>query len=496
MGFVFTAARKSRITAVLSGRNYISKVKSSNQDILDKLRAFLDKKEPKTAAKILSFWKKQQDAVTYKELREACMRGDLTIGQIQNWQSDYAEFINEELAPEWREAIEISSAEQFSKHPDIEYQPDIDAAQEYISTHGAELVTRMADEQTRALQSVISYGGFYEESAADELSRVIRPLIGLTEPQSRANMNYYEAVKRTLTDSGAREKTAAAKARDKAAKYAERQHRYRAMCIARTELAKAYNAGGYGAVKAMQMGGYIGVVDKVWITAGDERICGICGGIDGDRVPLNKPFSIGVMLPPAHPNCRCAVAYEEAENSLTGYRGGDIMNTDESYDVSLPPNDDLIPRHKPYEVVGRVNPHDKAAVDKVIREFENAAVGEKIETACVVALDGTVYKCYGTENEIFPNSDLGYKIIGSVVSHNHPINETEFSFSKDDLRLFKDYNLKRLRGCDEKYTYELTNNADDIDKAPKVWQTVENFRHSQVISEAKKLKIGYRRWKR
>ena len=39
--------------------------------------------------------------------------------------------------------------------------------------------------------------------------------------------------------------------------------------------------------------------------------CGECGTIDGEAVNMEATFSIGVSLPPAHPNCRCAVTYEE-----------------------------------------------------------------------------------------------------------------------------------------------------------------------------------------
>jgi len=50
---------------------------------------------------------------------------------------------------------------------------------------------------------------------------------------------------------------------------------------------------------------------KVWLTADDERVCEICGAIDGESRNINALFSIGKLLPPAHPSCRCAVAYEE-----------------------------------------------------------------------------------------------------------------------------------------------------------------------------------------
>jgi hypothetical protein len=84
---------------------------------------------------------------------------------------------------------------------------------------------------------------------------------------------------------------------------------------------------------------------------------------------------------------------------------------------------------------------------------------------------------------------------GAIVSHNHPIDETEFSFSGDDIDLFDKYNLKSLRGCDKKYTYELSRNSNEIDDHKDLEPTFENNRHYMVIMEAKSMNVGYRRWK-
>lgn len=76
---------------------------------------------------------------------------------------------------------------------------------------------------------------------------------------------------------------------------------WRALTIARTETIRAFNGGMW---LAYQEGGV--VVTKRWID-GQAGACEICIGLHGEEVPLNKNFSIGVMFPPAHPRCRCAV---------------------------------------------------------------------------------------------------------------------------------------------------------------------------------------------
>jgi len=49
----------------------------------------------------------------------------------------------------------------------------------------------------------------------------------------------------------------------------------------------------------------------VWITQGDERVCGYCAGMDGKLFPLYGPLAVI----PAHPFCRCEWGYEEALRS-------------------------------------------------------------------------------------------------------------------------------------------------------------------------------------
>ena len=122
------------------------------------------------------------------------------------------------------------------------------------------------------------------------------------------------------------------------------------------------------------------------------------------------------------------------------------------------------------------------------------AIKEDIETACVITKDGEVFKCFGTADRVFPDSDLKDKLKGALVTHNHPISETEYSFSEVDLKLFIDYSLEVLRGCDEKYTYEFTRDALQIDEAPIDWMSFENFRHVNIIYKAQENGIGYRRW--
>ena len=297
----------------------------SAQDALDQLNAFLNASEPEPVYWLTRLWNDQQQAITYKELREAYLAGGITEKQFTKWQKDYAKLITSTLAPKWQEAAVAGAQEVKERYPRFIYEPSMSAGMDFIKEHGAELAATLAAEQREALNAVIAHVSGYTAVTPDEAARIIRPCVGLTKPQALANARYREKVKNSIYEAhrkahphGNPDKAAQIaeqKAQEAAAQYAARQHRYRAQNIARTELAFAYNAGAYGATKDAQAQGYVGDCAKVWLTAYDERVCPICSAMDDERRNMDEAFSNGKLLPPGHPSCRCAVAYEEIENT-------------------------------------------------------------------------------------------------------------------------------------------------------------------------------------
>ena len=311
MVFVFKKCARQRAVP-------IAKAKGKKAATLKRLRSFLDAEEPKTVNWLASTWNSQQNAITYKELREAILSGRMSEEQLKEWQKSYAMLVNNKLAPQWVKAMATAAEEQNKRFPHFLYDPRMGAAQAYIQERGTSLVTNLVAEQENALRAMVAQAAHYDGMTADSLSRIMRPVIGLTKPQAKANLNYYNAVLTGLREANPsmRQATAEKQAREAAAKYAARQHRYRAMTIARTELATAYNEGAYGATHDAQEKGYIGDCKKTWLMADDERVCSACSSLDGESVNMEAAFSSGVKLPPAHPNCRCAVAFEEITDSL------------------------------------------------------------------------------------------------------------------------------------------------------------------------------------
>lgn len=73
---------------------------------------------------------------------------------------------------------------------------------------------------------------------------------------------------------------------------------------------------------------------KKWVTAGDERVCGVCGGLDGQTVPLKAKFETPggerFFAPGTHPNCRCwlELVYPDLGDDIVKNVPGDPYDRD------------------------------------------------------------------------------------------------------------------------------------------------------------------------
>jgi len=272
-------------------------------DALGALRTYLDRKEPQLIRVLARTWKNQQDAITYAEIRQMILSGTISVRYLLDWQQDYAQLLAEKIMPMLHESIAFAAATTMERY---DYRLDfaIERMQEYIERHSAELVVQITDSQMAGLQAIVTKAATLGDLSVDEMSRVIRPTVGLYPQQSVAVGNYYATL---------RQKRSAKDAQTLAINYASRLHRYRAMMIARTELAFAYNNGNDRAMRQAQNEGLIGDYRKKWATADDERVCDRCGPLDGVTIGKDELFidSTGhaVLLPPLHPHCRCAVEY-------------------------------------------------------------------------------------------------------------------------------------------------------------------------------------------
>ena len=79
----------------------------------------------------------------------------------------------------------------------------------------------------------------------------------------------------------------------------------RARMIAVTETTRAFAEGNKIAGLEMKEKFPDVKVVKTWETNNDDRVCDICGPLQGEEVEIDEPFSSGDDKPPAHINCRC-----------------------------------------------------------------------------------------------------------------------------------------------------------------------------------------------
>lgn len=331
---------------------FIKKKKTKNaKEILKKLEDCLKGNCDEPIKILCGFWKDQQNAITYQELREAVMQGHINEETFRLWSQDYSIMIADKFKNVWEDAMAAGAISQpVMQSLPFHFNMEMYSVKNWISERGAKFVTSSTAEQRKAIQTLLSKK-VIEKYTVDELSRMIRPCIGLTESQTKANMRYYNSIVDNLKKEHPRmkEESIKKKALDASTKYAERQHRQRAMTIAQTEMAFAYNWGADEATRQAQAENLLGKTVKRWCASGDAAVCMTCSDLEGIEIDMDKDFSFKGkilfpgqhMLPPAHPRCACAVEYIEVEPPVV------TSAASERFEV---PNDENTQQYKDIEI--------------------------------------------------------------------------------------------------------------------------------------------------
>lgn len=281
-----------------------------------KIKKFLNSKEPELVFFLQTLWKNQGKAITYKELREAILDGYLSEKLMEEWYQDYSRFVIEKVAPLWQDAMKAANEPFTDAMPKYIFNPMQENVVKWTNDRAAAFVTSVTRDQVKAMREVIKRATQLHDMNVDELSRAIRPMVGLDWRQAIANENYYLK----MIENGVKPKVAL----DKSIRYSARQNRYRAYRIARTELVFAYSNGVYYGTKQAQEQGLLGKSVKVWCCADDERCCPTCSALDGVEVGIDDDFDFKTKLiepgirrtSPAHPHCRCSILIKEIEPPL------------------------------------------------------------------------------------------------------------------------------------------------------------------------------------
>jgi hypothetical protein len=167
----------------------------------------------------------------------------------------------------------------------------------------ASLVVEITQETLQAIRAVI-VRGFNEGMTRREASALIRPVIGLTERQSLAVINYRFGL---LEQHMPGERVASL-----ADRYAAKLLRERSATIARTEIMTFSNAGQHAAwQQAVDRKLLDPEVERQWVVTPDDRLCKFCRAMANQKRTLTQDFTDSrgrrVLHPPLHPRCRCVL---------------------------------------------------------------------------------------------------------------------------------------------------------------------------------------------
>ena len=474
----------------------VRKARTKNsEEVLKRLEEYLNSSnvtgEPVEI--LCGFWKDQQNAISYQELRQAVQDGYIDQKTLQLWMQDYSVLVAGSLQSIWQDAFVAGSFSQ-PIMDGMAFSLDMQAPGilNWIDQHGAEFVTNCTQEQKDAIAALLTKK-MRDSHTVDELSRLIRPCIGLTEGDAKAAARFYDNIVINMRKDHPRMKMESIrqKALDATQKYAEKKHRQRAMMIAQTESAFAYNQGADEGVRQAQAENLLGTVKKRWSSSGDENVCDMCNSLDGTEVEMDADFDIKGrilfaghhLLPPAHPRCGCAVEYVEVEPPGHNL---EVQNQDELAEVTY---------------IGSLENTDDDMIKSSLETYEKQIAESSIENAVIITKDGLIWQCIGSKDAVLLDADMGIVLDGAYATHNHPIGSlNEYSFSKYDIDFFMENDLKILRGIDEKYIYELSRNPSMRDKHVSLEEMMisegDLARHEHLICYAERLGIGYRRWRR
>lgn len=142
-------------------------------------------------------------------------------------------------------------------------------------------------------------------------------------------------------------------------------------------------------------------------------------------------------------------------------------------------------KRKPKEYI---DINDENALKYKVNEYEQAIVGENVEHAYVINSLGEVFEFIGNAYKVdIPD---WMDLVDAIVTHNHPIDETHFSLSDEDISLFLSRGVKELRGIDEEYFYYIKRTKKTPKNIENLEQDIMTYRYEALdLAEQKKLDI-------
>jgi SPP1 gp7 family putative phage head morphogenesis protein len=280
---------------------WLKPIPVNTRDVTGLLRRLLATREPRLARWLYSTTNAQGAALKYQEIRNAIRDGQLSEEVLERWRQEYVSLVAMRLEPYQRELL---AAMDKASNPALVLTPTAQLMGDALRTRNWALIKNVTDEQRNAVRAVMAYQATREVPlTVNELAKVLRPMVGLTEREAKAVLRWRER----LVADGYTTRSVEHSVQN----YQGFLLRRRADRIARTESCWAFNAGQLAQVQnAVTAGVVLTRVRKEWASAEDEMTCPVCGDeLAGQVRELDEQFSYGLDFPPAHPNCRCGVIY-------------------------------------------------------------------------------------------------------------------------------------------------------------------------------------------
>lgn len=179
-------------------------------------------------------------------------------------------------------------------------------AAQWAAKEAGLLIREVTEEQRAMVRGFVSRAQMGEMDVR-QVARQLRDVVGLTEQQSQWVENHRNArISELMRDKGMTFDQAFEASNASTARYQARVHKMRTETIARTETLRAARNGQQQAFAQAQEQGFMQFTVLEWSTSEDDRVCEICGPLNGVQIPLTGQFpGIDDWTEGAHINCRC-----------------------------------------------------------------------------------------------------------------------------------------------------------------------------------------------
>jgi hypothetical protein len=199
-------------------------------------------------------------------------------------------------------------------------------AMRWAQMRAAQLVTSIDQSTEESIKRII-FESFKDQITGVDTATRLRNIIGLHPRWALAVNRFATTEYNRLRNAGIPHAQALVQSQAATERYRLKLIRARATMIARTEIMTASNM---GRQMSWSQGANQGYVDptsmKRWSTSATlaglkdakRGVCDRCRPMRNEMVRIDQPFSNGLMMPPAHPHCRCTAALVPPSRGLTG----------------------------------------------------------------------------------------------------------------------------------------------------------------------------------